>query len=123
MQTHTTQEAVVVSSMSRRRCILGLLLRLIMYILPLVASSAPEANAANHDRLRRAPMPTPLAPPVVNQSDTDAAVPTTTTPLLRGGVGSLDDTSKQQTTVSAFVNSPRYRRPPFEGGGGEHLLN
>lgn len=26
--------------------------------------------------------------------------------------------AKQQTTVSALVNSPAYRRPPYEGGGG-----
>ena len=38
---------------------------------------------------------------------------------INGTVTEPDQPSaKQQTTVSAYVTSPSYRRPPFEGGGG-----
>lgn len=30
--------------------------------------------------------------------------------------------AKQQTSVGAYVSSPRYQRPPFAGGGGKHLV-
>jgi hypothetical protein len=105
-------------------------LRAILLALLFIVRTAAETHPAEtrHYLRRRPPGPPPPAPPEEQpppqkqlpplpqkqqqkQQEPNESINATVKEDSHPG-------AKQQTTVSAFVNSPAYRRPPYEGGGG-----